>query len=162
MTTCTERQGMADFSRIATVSVRVGGREPGGQVRHQRVADRDVDGVCVRRDGDSAGRRGDPPRRDRRRAGGRDRLFGQRREPDPVLAAVGAVDPERSASIGVAAVQQGPRGVRDGRRRRCAGAGEPGCRRARAARRCWVWSRGAARWRTGSTALGPRLTASRS
>ena len=61
------------------------------------LADFAVDRLRLRRERDPARRRGDPPRRDRCGAVRRHRRLGQSGKPDPLLAAVGALDPERSA-----------------------------------------------------------------
>ena len=78
--------------------VRLGGGSSRRDLRHQGIADFAVDRLRVRRHRDPARRRGHPPRRSRRRAVRRDRRFGQSGSPGPVFAAVGAVDPERSAA----------------------------------------------------------------
>ena len=83
--------------------VRFGGRIPGGPVRNERLAGRDIDGMRLGRDGDTARRRGDPPRRNRCRSGRRHGLLGQCGEPDPVLPAVGAIYPQRPAGFGIPA-----------------------------------------------------------
>ena len=93
-------------------------------VRHQGFADFAVDRLRLRRHRDPARRRSHPPRRSRRRAVRRDRRLGQSGSPGAVLAAVGAVDPERSAAGRLKAVLEEPRRFRDGRRRRRAGAGK--------------------------------------
>ena len=59
--------------------VRLGRRSSGRQVRHQGLADLAVDRLRVGRDRDPARRRGDPPRRNRRRALHRLRRLGQSR-----------------------------------------------------------------------------------
>ena len=66
-------------------------------LRHQGLADLAVDRLRLGRERDPARRRGDPPRRNRRGAVHRHRRLGQSGSADPLLAAVGAVDPERSA-----------------------------------------------------------------
>ena len=73
---------------------------------------------------DPARRRGDPPRRGRRRALRRHRRFGQPGSAGALLAAVGAVDPEQSAAGGLKTVLEEPRWLCHGRRRRRAGAGK--------------------------------------
>ena len=104
--------------------VRFGGRSSRRDLRHQGLADFAVDGVRLRRQRHPARRRGHSPRRSRRRAVRRDRRIGQSGSAGPVLAALGAVDPQRSAASGGPAVLEEPRRLRDGRRRRCAGAGK--------------------------------------
>ena len=99
--------------------------EPSGRnLRHQGIADFALDRLRVRRDRDPARRRGDPPRRSRRRAVRRDRRLGQSGSAGALLAAVGAVDPERSAAGRLKTVLEEPRRLRHGRRRRRAGAGK--------------------------------------
>ncbi len=63
-----------------------------------------------------------------RRAVHRLRRLDQSGIADPLFAAVGAVDLDRSARAGGEAVRQEPRRLRHGRGRRRAGAGEPGVR----------------------------------
>jgi len=108
--------------------VRLGRRLSRRDLRYQRFADLAVDGVRLRRHRDPARRRGHPPRRGRRGAVRGDRRLGQPRGADPLLAAVGAVHPQRSAAGGGAALLQESRRLRDGGRRRRAGAGKPGSR----------------------------------
>ncbi len=106
-------------------------------LRHARPAGDAVDGLRFGRHRHPARRRGDPPGPHRPGADGRDRRFGQRRSADPLLAAVGAFDPERSADQGLQAVQQGSRRLRHRRRCRDAGAGIAGigrCARRQGAR----------------------------
>ncbi len=93
-------------------------------LRHQGLADLAVDRLLLGRDRDPARRRGDPARRDRRRAVHRHRRLGARRSADPLLAAFGAVDPERSARGRRQAVLEEPRRLRHGRGRRGARARE--------------------------------------
>ena len=104
--------------------VRLGRGSSRREIRHQGIADFAVDGLRVGRHRDPARRRSHPPRRNRRRAVRGDRRLGQSGSPDPVFAAVGAVDPERSAAGRVQAVLEEPRRFRDGGRRRRAGAGK--------------------------------------
>ena len=68
----------------------------GRDIRHQGIANFAVHGLRFGRHRDPARRRGDPPRRNRRRAVRRDRRLGQSGGPGAVFAAVGAVDPQRS------------------------------------------------------------------
>ena len=82
--------------------VRLGGRTSGRKIRHQGIADLAVDRLRVGRHRDPARRRGHSPRRNRCCPLRGDRRFGQPGSPDPVFAAVGAVDPERSATGNVA------------------------------------------------------------
>ena len=70
----------------------LGRRSSGRTLRHQGLADLAVDRLRVRRKRHPARRRGDPARRDRRRALRRDRRLDQSRGADPLLAALGAVD----------------------------------------------------------------------
>ena len=70
----------------------------GRNLRHQGIADFALDRLRLRRHRDPARRRSDPPRRSRCRAVRRDRRLGQSGSAGAVLAAVGAVDPERSAA----------------------------------------------------------------
>ncbi len=87
------RGGRRPLSRHSpALRVALGRRSSGRALRHQGLADLAVDGLRVRRKRHSTGRRGDPPRRNRRRPLRRDRRLGQSRGADPVLAAVGAVD----------------------------------------------------------------------
>ena len=104
--------------------VRLGRRASRRPVRHQGLADFAVDRLRLGRERDPARRRGDPPRRSRRRALHRHRRLGQSGIADPLLAAVGALDLERSAGSGGQAVRQEPRRLRHGRGRRRAGARE--------------------------------------
>ncbi len=142
--------------------VRLGRRAPRRPLRHQGLADLAVDRLRLGRDRDPARRRGDPPRRDRRGALHRHRRLGQSGSADPLLAALRAVDRERSAASGGEAVLQEPRRLRHGRGRRRAGArelrGGEGARRQDPRRP----ARAAARWRIRSTAPARARTASRS
>ena len=72
-------------------------RVAGRALRGPRLADHPVDCLCIRRDRDPARRRGDPARRVRTRHLDRRRRLGDRGSGDPLLAAVGAVDPQRAA-----------------------------------------------------------------
>ena len=83
---------------LRALPVRLGRRPARRPVRHQGLADLALDRLRLRRDRDPARRRGDPARRDRRRAVHRHRRLGQRRVADPLLAALGALDPQRSAA----------------------------------------------------------------
>ena len=83
--------------RASPLPVRLRRRPTRRQVRHQGLADLDLDRLRLRRQRHPARRRGDPPRRDRRRALRRDRLLGQCRGAGALLAAVGAVDAKRGA-----------------------------------------------------------------
>ena len=150
------------YALLRAVPVRLGSRTPGGPLWHQGIAGRDLDRLRLGRHRDPTRRRGDPPRRGRRRAGVRHRRVGEPGKPDPLLAAVRAVHPQRSAAGGCAPVQQGPRRLRDGRGCRCAGAGKPRARQGTRRDASSAWWKAAARWRTGSIAPGPRRTASRS
>ena len=98
-------------------------RTPGRAFRHRRLADLAHHSLRVRRHRDPARRRGDPPRRMQGGACGRRRRFADAGVAGALLAAVGAVDAERSARAGVKAVLEEPRRLRAGRRRRRAGAG---------------------------------------
>ncbi len=88
------------FARISTsVSCSaVGGRPAGRHVRHQRFADLAVHRLRIRRHRDPARRRSDPPRRDRSSALHRHRWLGQSGIADPLFAALGALDRQRSAA----------------------------------------------------------------
>ena len=83
---------------LRALPVRLGRRPARRELRHQGLADLALDRLRVRRDRDPARRRGDPARRDRRGAVHRHRRLGQRRVADPLLAALGALDLERSAA----------------------------------------------------------------
>ncbi len=117
--------------------------------------DRHLHRLCLGRHRDPARRRGDPPRRGGGRALRRHRCLDQPGKPDPLLAALGAVHPQRSAGRGLAPVQQGPRRLRDGRGRRRAGDRKP--RPCPRPRRHDPGRRGRLRreWRTASTAPAP-------
>ena len=119
----------------SSLHVRLGGEPSGRNLRHQGLADLALDGLRLRRDRDPARRRGDPPRRGRCGAVRRDRRLGQSGSAGAVLAAVGAVDAERSAAGRLKAVLEEPRRFRHGGRRRRDGAGKLSSRRSRAARR---------------------------
>ena len=117
--------GGGKFERLSpSLPDRFGRRLPRRNLRHQGIADLAVDGLRLRRDRDPARRRGHPPRRNRRGAVRGHRGLGQPGRPGALLAAVGAVDPERSAAGGLKAVLQEPRRLRHGRGRRRPGAGE--------------------------------------
>jgi 3-oxoacyl-[acyl-carrier-protein] synthase II len=85
--------------------------------------------ACASGGSDPARRRGDPPRRVPGRACGRRRRLADAGVAGALLAALGAVDAERSARAGVKAVLQEPRRLRAGRRRGGAGAGRSRPRR---------------------------------
>ena len=112
--------------------------------RHQGLADLALHRLRLRRDRDPARRRSDPPRRSRCGAVRRDRRLGQSGSAGAVLAAVGAVDAERSAAGRIKAVLEEPRRFRDGGRRRRDGAGKLSSPRWRAARQFSAWSPAAA------------------
>ena len=97
-----------------------------------------------------------------RRALHRHRRLGQSGIADPLLAAVGAVDLERSARAGGQALRQEPRRLRHGRGRRRAGAGKPGIRQGARRQDPRRHRTAAARWPTPSTARARARTASRS
>ena len=89
----------AAVSRLSrALPVRLGRRSSRRQIRHQGLADFAVDRLRLGRERDPARRRGDPPRRNRRRALHRHRRLDQPGSADPLLAAVGAVDQQRSAA----------------------------------------------------------------
>ena len=123
-TTCCASAAAENSRRIIIASCSARWRASGREVRHQGIADFAFDRLRVRRDRDPARRRSHSPRRSRCGAVRRDRRLGQSGSPGPVLAAVGAVDPERSAAGRVQAVLEEPRRFRDGGRRRRAGAGK--------------------------------------
>ena len=100
------------------------GEATGRDVRHRRLADLAVDRLRLGRERDPARTRSDPARGNRRRAVRCDRRLGQPGKPDPVLAPLRALGPERAAAGGRKAVLQEPRRLRHGRGRRRAGAGE--------------------------------------
>ena len=125
------RRALSPFSRA--LPVRLGRRQLRGEIRHQGLADLALDRLRVRRERHPARRGGDPARRNRGGALHRDRRFGQCGKPDPLFAALGAVDPERSARRRLEAILQESRRLRHGGRRRRAGAGEPRQRAARGA-----------------------------
>ena len=104
--------------------LRHGGRPGRRPLRHQGLADLALDRLLVRRHRDPARRRGDPPRRDGCGALHRHRRLGQPGIADPLLAALGALDPERAPGRRVEALLQEPRRLRHGRGRRGARAGE--------------------------------------
>ena len=116
------RRKIRDIS--SSFHVRLGGGLPCRELRHQGIADFAFDRLRIGRDRDPARRRSDSPRRSRRGAVRRDRRLGQSGSVGPVFAAVGAVDAERSAAGRVQAVLEEPRRIRDGGRRRRAGAGK--------------------------------------
>ena len=92
-TICCARAASGRFTRYPrALPVRLGRRASRRPVRHQGLADLAVDRLRLGRDRDPARRRGDPPRRNRRRAVHRHRRLGQSGSADPLLAAVGAVD----------------------------------------------------------------------
>ena len=100
-TTCCAPPQRAVHAIPRALPVRLGRRPSGRPVRHQGLADLAVDRLRLRRDRDPARRRGDPPRRNRRRALHRHRRLGQSGIADPLLAALGALDLERrSAAAG--------------------------------------------------------------
>ena len=103
--------------------------------RHRRLADLADHRLRVGRHRHPARRRGDPARRMRSCARARRRRLADSGIAGPLLAAVGAVDPERSAGAGLQAVLQEPRRLRAGGRRRRPGARRLRLRASRAARK---------------------------
>ena len=124
--------------------VRLGGEPSGRYFWHQGLADLALNGVRLRRDRDPARRRGDPPRRRGCGALRGDRRLGQSGSSGAVLAAVGAIDAERSAAGRLKTVLEEPRRFCDGGRRRRDGAGKLRVRRWRAAQKFSAWSPAAA------------------
>ncbi len=125
--------GYPDLLRVAreyaaahgAVQVRHHRRRPRRAFRHRRLADLAQHRLRVRRQRHPARHGSDPARRMRSGAGDRRRRFADAGIAGALLAALGAVDPKRSAGARLKTVLEKPRRLRAGGRRRGAGARKP-------------------------------------